>query len=174
MAGGSDTRSIQRSLGSGLYSDDDFCADRMTATPLVVRDASATDAEALSNLCNQLGYPSTPNAMPSRLERLTSDNARALVAEWGGRVVGLATIHLRFTMNREAPLAQLTLLVVDESSRAKGIGRALVEQAEAWAVECGSKRIVVTTALDRSGAHAFYERLSYTHTGRRYAKDFSP
>jgi hypothetical protein len=31
----------------------------------------------------------------------------------------------------------------------------------------------VTTALRRADAHAFYERLDYKHTGRRYGKDFS-
>jgi hypothetical protein len=30
----------------------------------------------------------------------------------------------------------------------------------------------VTTALQRAGAHAFYERIGYRHTGRRYGKDF--
>ena len=48
------------------------------------------------------------------------------------------------------------------------------EAAEDWARQCGCKRIVVTTALQRAGAHAFYERLAYAHTGRRYGKDFPP
>jgi GNAT superfamily N-acetyltransferase len=144
----------------------------MTQTVLV-RDARATDADALARLCTQLGYPTTSNAMPHRVARLNEDpNARALVAEQGQSVIGLATIHLRFTMNHEAPIAQLTLLVVDESNRTRGVGRALVEAAEAWAKERGSHRINVTTALHRADAHSFYERLSYSHTGRRYGKDF--
>ena len=144
----------------------------MTRT-LIVRDARATDADGLARLCSQLGYPTPPSAMPDRVARIGEDpNARALVAEQEGSLIGLATIHLRFTMNHEAPIAQLTLLVVDESNRTHGVGRALVETAEAWAKERGSKRITVTTALHRAGAHAFYERLSYAHTGRRYGKDF--
>jgi GNAT superfamily N-acetyltransferase len=84
----------------------------------------------------------------------------------------LATVHLRHTINHEAPIAQLTLLVVDESRRSRGVGRALVEAAERWAHAEGCHRIVVTTALQRTGAHAFYERIGYRHTGRRYGKDF--
>lgn len=139
-----------------------------------VRDTVPGDAEALARLCTQLGYPVGPEVMPTRLARLASDsNARAIVASVGGAVVGLATIHLRYTMNHEAPIAQLTLLVVDEQHRTRGVGRMLVEAAEQWALSQGARRIVVTTALQRAEAHAFYERLQYKHTGRRYGKDFS-
>ena len=140
-----------------------------------VRDAEAGDADALARLCGQLGYPSSTEAVLQRLERLVRSGARALVATSGreGDVMGLATVHLRSMINHEAPLAQLTLLVVDEERRSQGVGRALVDQAEAWARAQGCRRIIVTTALHRTGAHAFYERIGYAHTGRRYGKDFA-
>ena len=146
-----------------------------TATNAIsVREASASDAGAVARLCAQLGYGADAVAVPGRLARLNaSGGARALVATQGGDVIGLATVHLRHTLNHEAPLAQLSLLVVDETLRARGVGRALVAAVEAWAREQGCHRIVVTTALHRSDAHAFYERVGYTHTGRRYGKDFS-
>lgn len=138
-----------------------------------MREARTEDAEAMSRLCTQLGYPAQSGAMPQRLIRLQRDpNARALVAEAGDGPIGLATVHLRHTINHEAPIAQLTLLVVDESRRSRGVGRALVEAAEQWAHAQGCHRIVVTTALPRADAHAFYERIGYRHTGRRYGKDF--
>jgi GNAT superfamily N-acetyltransferase len=143
-------------------------------TDITIREALASDAVALATLCTQLGYPMGPAAVPSRLDRLAVDgNARVLVAERSDIIVGLATIHLRYTMNHHAPIAQLTLLVVDEKHRSVGVGRALVRAAEAWARERGSERLVVTTALHRAVAHAFYERLGYVHTGRRYAREFS-
>lgn len=139
-----------------------------------VRDATPADAEAVARLCTQLGYPATAAAVPARLERLHgAGGARALLAAHGDDVVGLATVHLRHALNHASPLAQLSLLVVDERVRGRGVGRALVAAAEAWAREQGSRRMVVTTALQRSDAHAFYERVGYTHTGRRYGKDFS-
>ena len=142
-------------------------------TTIQVRDAKAGDADALARLCAQLGYPSSPEAVLPRLERLVRSGARALVATSGGEVIGLATVHLRNTINHEAPLAQLTLLVVDEERRSQGVGRALVDEAEAWARGQGCRRIIVTTALNRTGSHAFYERIGYAHTGRRYGKDFA-
>ena len=142
---------------------------------LRVRPAERSDADALARLSTQLGYPAVPADMPARLERLSADpNARALVAVDDGAVLGLITTHVRYTMNHAATLAQITLLVVDETRRGTGVGRELVVAAEDWARECGCKRIVVTTALQRADAHAFYEKLSYAHTGRRYGKDFSP
>lgn len=140
----------------------------------IIRAAHASDAAALANLCTQLGYPTSPDSIPARLTRLDGDaDVRVLVAVDDNAVIGLATVHLRFTMNHETPLAQLTMLVVDERVRARGVGRALVGAAEAWARERGCKRFVVTTALRRTDAHAFYEKLDFKHTGRRYGKDFS-
>lgn len=148
--------------------------DTTESVSIGVRDAAAGDAEALANLCTQLGYPSTAAEMPSRLTRLKADGGgRALVATRGAEVVGLATVHLRHALNHAAPLAQLSLLVVDERTRSQGVGRSLVAAVEAWAREQGCHRIIVTTALHRSNAHAFYERVGYVHTGRRYGKDFS-
>ncbi len=112
--------------------------------------------------------------MPERVGRLAADaNARTFVAQAsGGEIVGLETVHLRFTLNHAAPLAQITMLVTDEAHRGRGVGRALVSAAEDWARERGCARIVVTTALHRADAHAFYEKTGYAHTGRRYGKDF--
>jgi GNAT superfamily N-acetyltransferase len=142
-------------------------------TDTVVRAATPADAPALARLATQLGYPTDVAAMPGRFARFSADgNAAAFVAERGGTVVGMATIHLRYTVNHESPIAQLTLLVVDEAHRTSGAGRALVSAVEDFARSHGAKRINVTTALHRAGAHAFYERIGYAHTGRRYGKDF--
>lgn len=140
----------------------------------IIRAAHASDAPALADLCTQLGYPSMPDDIPARLARLDDNgDARVLVAVDDGMVVGVATVHIRSTLNHNAPLAQLTMLVVDEGVRTRGVGRALVGATEAWARERGCKRLVVTTALRRTDAHAFYEKLDFKHTGRRYGKDFS-
>ena len=142
---------------------------------ILVRDAEERDAPAVASLCGQLGYPTPAEAVASRMDRLRSDGggqARVVVAVDGDTVVGLATVHLRYMINHEAPIGQLTLLVVDERVRGRGVGRILVAESEAWARARGCKRFVVTTALRRTEAHAFYEKLGFVHTGRRYGKDF--
>jgi len=139
-----------------------------------IRDAEERDAPAIASLCGQLGYPTPAEAVAPRMDRLREHGeGRVIVAVFDGSPVGLATIHIRNMINHETPIGQLTLLVVDERVRGQGVGRVLVAESEAWARARGCKRFVVTTALRRTDAHAFYEKLCYTHTGRRYGKDFA-
>ncbi len=137
-----------------------------------VRQPTPEDAEALARLCTQLGYPCTPDVIPARIARLDTDQgARGFVVTRSTEVLGLVTVHMRHTMNHDAPIAQLSLLVVDERARRSGAGRRLVRAVEDWAREHGAERVVVNTALHRDEAHRFYESLAYRHTGRRYMKD---
>ncbi|MEO7083595.1 MAG: GNAT family N-acetyltransferase [Gemmatimonadaceae bacterium] len=143
-------------------------------SPIAIRDVRAGDAADIARLCTQLGYPAEGSSIPARLEHLAQrEDARAVVAIVDGAVVGLETMHYRYTLNHDAPVGQITMLVVDEAARGTGAGRALVDEAESWVKARGCDRIIVNTALHRSGAHAFYEKLGYTHGGRRYGKDFS-
>lgn len=145
--------------------------DTMAARTTVVRECTAPDAVAVAALLGELGYPATPESVPGRLARLAhGGRAVALAAVRGDVVVGLATVHLLAGLHASNDVAQLTALVVTDTARRHGVGRQLVSAAEEWARSRGCQRIFVTTALHRHAAHAFYERLGYEHTGRRYAK----
>ena len=154
----------------------DGVADEMEAggaPRVIVRAARADDAPALVPLVAELGYPASAEQLQARLERLVNnDRVRVLLATNGktGDVLGLCTVHLISTIHADRDVVQLTALVVSERARGTGVGRALVGEAEEWSRKQGAVRIVVTTALHRSGAHAFYERLGYAHTGRRYGR----
>jgi GNAT superfamily N-acetyltransferase len=140
-------------------------------TSISVRPATTADADATAVLLGQLGYPSAMANVGERIARIENGGqAAVLVAIENGAVVGLATAHVLTVINRVGCLAQLTALVVDERRRGSGVGRALVEAVERFAIESGCERLSVTTHLDRAGAHAFYERLGFDHTGRRYGK----
>jgi GNAT superfamily N-acetyltransferase len=66
--------------------------------------------------------------------------------------------------------AQLTSLVVSSEARGTGVGRQLVAHFEVWARGRGAKRVVVTSALYRDDAHAFYPAIGYSETGKRFGK----
>ena len=141
-----------------------------TRDAVELRRATAEDAPALAALLADLGYPANAAELPERLERLRASDDDAFVALAGGSVTGLATVHSRAVLHTACPVAQLTALVVSPSVRGRGVGRALVQWAEQWALERGAERLVVTTALHRAEAPPFYERLGFAHTGRRYVK----
>ena len=140
---------------------------------MTIRDASATDAEALADLLGQLGYPTTAEAAETRLERLRVVGDRVVVAELDGRVVGLAHLQVTPAIERERPAAKIGALVVDDGHRGRGIGRALVEAMESEARARGCELLYLTTAERRDDAHAFYQRLGLEYTGRRYARTLS-
>src|SRR5689334_24166828 len=77
----------------------------MSDSNVSVRGARPEDAEALARLSAQLGYPSAPEDMPARLERVERDGtARVFVADLDGETVGLATGHIRHMINHAAPI----------------------------------------------------------------------
>jgi GNAT superfamily N-acetyltransferase len=137
-----------------------------------IRPATAHDTAALAALMGHLGYPTSPEEMAARLERILPDPAyHTLVAEAdGGALVGMVGVFRGHAYNYDAPYARVLALVVDPAHRGSGIGAALMRAAEAWAREVGSGSVHLTTALQRDAAHRFYERLGYEATGLRYRK----
>ena len=137
---------------------------------LTIRDAEARDADAISALLGQLGYPATGEALPARLERLQIVGDRVVVADLDGAIVGLAQLHVSPTLEYERPAAKLAALVVDASHRGEGVGRALVEAMEAEARARRCELLFLTTAARREDAHEFYLRVGLEETGKRFAK----
>jgi N-acetylglutamate synthase-like GNAT family acetyltransferase len=138
---------------------------------LTIRDARPEDAQALARLIEQLGYPTSSDAVVRRVNLLASSEAdRLVVAELDGRVVGLASVHISFSVEYDAPSAKLSAIVVDSDCRRHGIGEALVAEIEAEARARGCCLVFLTTAERRGDAHAFYRRIGFEETGRRFAK----
>lgn len=145
------------------------------APSVVIRAPSAGDRVHLAEFLRELGYPASIEEVERRLARLARDpNAVVLVAEWNVTPVGVATAHRLDAIHVDEPVAMLTALNVAEGHRGRGVGRSLVRAVEAWARGTGAGRLSITTGLQRAGAHAFYERLGYEHTGRRYLKQLQP
>jgi GNAT superfamily N-acetyltransferase len=136
----------------------------------LIRDAHAGDADAIARLLGQLGYPSDADTVQERLVRLQVVGDQVVVAELGGEVVGLAHLQVTPAIELDRPVAKVGALVVDESQRGQGIGRALVDAVEAEARRRGCGVLFLTTSERRDEAHAFYERVGLEHTGRRYGR----
>lgn len=101
-------------------------------------------------------------------ERLIAKpQALVLVAEEGdGAVVGylLAHSHLAFFAN--GPVVWVEEVMVDEDRRGGGIGRCLMEHAEAWATSIGA----AYAALATRRAATFYRALGYEESAVFFRK----
>jgi GNAT superfamily N-acetyltransferase len=142
----------------------------MTAPAITVRDARADDTPALAILITELGYPSEGEVIARRLRVLEDAGDRALVAERGGEVLGLITVHATPVLHRPTPVGRITMLIVTERARGTGVGRALVEAAERVCEERGCGLVELTSNVKRTDAHAFYARLGYAITSVRMMK----
>ncbi|HSR91189.1 MAG TPA: GNAT family N-acetyltransferase [Gemmatimonadales bacterium] len=137
----------------------------------MIRTAEPTDSPAIAQLLDQLGYPTTEAEVPERLRRIRSEGrGEVFVSVVAGEVGGLVSVQVGPGLTRSEDTAYVSTLVVAEGIRGKGVGRELLEIAEGYARKHDCPRIVVATANHRKGAHAFYERLGWEWTGRRYAK----
>jgi aminoglycoside 6'-N-acetyltransferase I len=140
---------------------------------VVVRHATMTDAEALAALVTELGYRTTPDQMRGRLESILSkpefSTAVALVED---RIAGFIGSMVRPSYEADGLYGQIMALVVASQFRRRGVGRALVDAVESSLARRGIDILVVNTSNHRADAHAFYEGLGYTFTGRRYRKKF--
>ena len=134
---------------------------------LEVRSAAASDAAAVSDLLEQLGFPSSAAEVTERLRTL---NKGALVAVRAGRVVGLITMNIMPVLHRPTSVGRISTLIVSKKERGSGIGRALVVAAEQLLHQQGCDLVEVTSNMKLADAHAFYERLGYEATSLRFAK----
>jgi ribosomal protein S18 acetylase RimI-like enzyme len=135
-----------------------------------IRPPADSDADAIARLMGELGYPSTPERVRARLERVAGDDGyAAFVAEVDGAVAGFLGLQTGWAYEHDRPFARILTLVVDARMRRRGVGARLVELAEGWARERGAYVLMLTTNVRRQEAHRFYESVGFSRTGYRYA-----
>jgi GNAT superfamily N-acetyltransferase len=97
-----------------------------------------------------------------------------LVAEVGGRVVGMASLHVTPLFTEGHSRGRLTALVVDPGQRRRGVGRLLLQAVEAAARARGCVALELTSRPDRRGAHRFYLAARYQDRPYRFFKQLDP
>src|SRR5919198_438884 len=102
-----------------------------TFPPMTLRQATPDDADRISELLGQLGYPARAAAIRRRLERLAASNAdETWLAERDGEIVGLVGLHVSESLEHDGPVGKISEIVVEERLRGKGIGATLMKAAE--------------------------------------------
>lgn len=130
---------------------------------ITTRPADTHDAAGLARLLGQLGYPATDADVLERLVYWSADrHSRVIAADTGGALAGVAAVHAIPLLEHTGRRGRLVALVVDESARGNGVGRALVRAAErAAAQELGCQEMEITSARNRPAAHGLYAALGY-------------
>lgn len=138
---------------------------------MAIRTARASDSAALSHLIAQLGYAASESEVAGRLALMECENRVVLVAEIGGRAVGCLSTSVMRVLHRPAPVGRISMMVVEEGLRGRGIGAELVRAAERALRRQGCYMVEVTSHVRRTDAHRFYERLGYERTSVRLARE---
>jgi len=94
----------------------------------------------------------------------------SLIAEKDGEIVGCATLDMMRVLHRPHAVGRISMLIVAQDMRRRGVGRALVEAAEERLEKAGCGLLEVTSNMDLKQAHAFYESLGFERTSFRFAK----
>jgi ribosomal protein S18 acetylase RimI-like enzyme len=92
----------------------------------------------------------------------------SIVAEINNRVVGYLLYHPGYDTDHAVRVVHVVDLYVEESSRGRGVGRALMEAAAVKGREQGATALVWSVFSGNTNAACFYERL-----GARYIKDLN-
>jgi GNAT superfamily N-acetyltransferase len=141
-----------------------------------VRLALESDLDALLGLYIQLSPGNAALDRAAAAEGLAGMLAHPdiflLVADVDGRVGGTVTLVLVPNLTHDArPWIQLENMVVDQSIRQGGVGRALISAAEDLAARTNAYKIQLQSADHRHVAHAFYEAAGFVPSSvgfRRY------
>jgi len=137
----------------------------------LIREANEQDAPELARLLTALGHETDASDLRVRWSAWKGEGNTAFVSPRpDGTLAGMATVHKTWVLHRPKPLARITSLIVDESDRGKGIGRALVATSEKFLAEAGCGILEITSNHQRQDAHEFYRHLGYEQTSARFMK----
>lgn len=123
---------------------------------IIIRTASMSDASAIANLSNRLGYPVIKEDTEKYLRLLKSSKKDIVyVAVSDNEVIGW--MHIFKTVRVESGIfCEIGGLVIDEEFRGKGIGKRMIEKARIWCKENGSDKLRVRSNVKREAAKNFY------------------
>jgi ribosomal protein S18 acetylase RimI-like enzyme len=137
---------------------------------LSIRPAADGDADGIAALFTDEGYPAGPSDILERLTRFASDHSRVLVAEHDGALLGFIAIHAMPRFEHDDRILRVLALVVDAGARERGVGRALMAEAERIGVELDAAFIEITAGHHRPEARRLYESLGYDGSVAAYLR----
>jgi ribosomal protein S18 acetylase RimI-like enzyme len=153
-----------------------------TAARILIRPATSSDRDALKQLARRLADFELP---PWRTAHEIADaDARAMIAavaasrnddevfiaERSGREVGC--LHILATTDFFGRRhAHLSVIATSVDAAGSGVGRALMDFAEAWSRERGLTMLTLNVFANNTGARRFYEKSGMEPEVLKYVKE---
>lgn len=134
----------------------------------IVRGAGEGDTDAVHALACELartigdGMPAFEGVEARFLELLGERRARVLVAESGGRVVGVASLWIKGDLAHGDTVIEVPMLAVSREHRRSGIGREIMEEVRHIALEQDASVIELVATKGNRTARRFYRSLGFT------------
>jgi GNAT superfamily N-acetyltransferase len=97
-------------------------------------------------------------------------NKEFIVAKSGNRIIGFASLFVKYSLGDKGRIGLIDELVVDREFRNKGIGKKLLAEITAMAKKSSCKDLVLTSAFYRKGAHRFYLKNGFRKTAYEFYK----
>lgn len=129
---------------------------------ITIREACVEDAEAIRVLnSEEMGYDYPVEMTREKLALLINcETDRVYVAVVGENIVGY--VHANHYELLYAPtMKNIMGIAVSGKYRRCGIGKALLEKVEQWAMESGTEGVRLVSGGTRIGAHQFYRSMGY-------------
>jgi ribosomal protein S18 acetylase RimI-like enzyme len=135
---------------------------------IIIRNAEATDIEDLLPLLDQLGYPTTKEALEQRFTRfLNNDGYGVAVACINAKIVGFVAWSQSNLFVSDKIRIHIEGIAVDKATRGQNIGKQLMQFVENHAQKFSGAIIDLASGLRRAseGTHEFYKKLGYKNEG---------
>jgi ribosomal protein S18 acetylase RimI-like enzyme len=135
-----------------------------------LRRADPADAPSIATMFTDEGYPAGPSDIVDRLAHFSTDRAQVIVAEHDAVLLGFIALQVLPRFEHDDWIVRILALVVDAGARERGVGRALMAEAERVGSENGAAFAELTAGHHRPEARHMYESLGYDATVTAYLR----
>lgn len=139
---------------------------------LRLRPATTKDTKPLGRLLAQLADPPKRISIDANIEAIGGAEAGLIIAE-AGAPVGCCAWAV-FPTLQHGLTGRITLLLVDSKYRRRGVGKALLNAAEAKLAEGGCSSVEIMSDIMINNAHSFFRALKFEQKSYRFTRALSP